>query len=564
MKKFLCALLGALTAFSAFGIVGCGSNSSSQGDSSSESTTIQLPADDAVTSSKVMTVNIAYPATFEKSYIKYKGQTPDDYTMKKRFNRLCALVDYFSPDVMMLQEVNGKGGWWDYLVDGEDTFLKRNTKYDFVGTTNLAGGTNGSGGARTLYNQIYYKTSKFELVDGGTFFCRDDKTSPENYYTGDYEGVYDANNTTTCTYAVLKDKTTSLMAVYATTHLCTRADASRCFRSYGQARNLTEGLYDIAEEYKWGEEALPIIVGGDFNGPESDKNFYSYPHMTDEAHYTDSQKAAPELDNSGTARIFGASIANNGNRIDYIFNQGAEVTDYKVLSGTFIEDKAQTTCEYNPEAVLDGSEYDLTDHLPVFAKLKINAESKSVAPDTYVNSCINDDTVITEESEINATATKIVFDSTKLLAFVGRKLQKGFKADIVIDGSGKPCLRLTMEKSRIDPCISIDYASLMSSLGLQSVMAQSYKKIKIEYKYCATKDVSLMNFGASTIPVGTLTIGVNTQILPQSGTWNTQILDYSGVDEVFWEDEFTYFGFATGVGLMAGDSIYIRSIELIS
>ena len=36
----------------------------------------------------------------------------------------------------------------------------------------------------------------------------------------------------------------------------------------------------------------------------------------------------------------------------------------------------------NPEAVLDGSEYDLTDHLPVFAKLKINTESKSVAPDT--------------------------------------------------------------------------------------------------------------------------------------------------------------------------------------
>lgn len=571
MKKFLCALLSVLTAFCTLGFAGCKEESSestldnSTPSSESAPEEVKLPADDAEMSAKVMSVNIAYPTTFENSYIKYKGQTPEDYTMKKRFTRLCTLVDYYTPDVIMMQEVNGRGGWWDYLVDGKDDFLDRYSKYDFVGTINLAGGTNGSGGNNILYNQVYYNTKKFELVDGGTFFCRDNKNAPENPTTGDYEGVYENNNTTTCTYAVLKDKTTLLTAVYATTHLCTRGSIDRCFRSYGQARNLTEGLYDIAQQYKWNDEALPIIVGGDFNGPESDESFYAYPHMVDEAHYNDVKKVAPVEDNSGTARIFGKTVANNGSRIDYFFEQGAQVTDYKVLSGTFIEDKAQTSCEYNTEAVLDGTEYDLTDHLPIFAKIKLNANSASVAPDTYVNPCINEDVTVEEGTPINATATKIVFDSTELLPYVGGNAKKGFVASIVENGSDGKCLRLTMEKSRIDPCISIDYASLMAHLGLESASAEDYHKIKVEYKYCATKDASLLHFGASTASMVPITIGANTNSVDYAtGEWSVQTFDFSEVIEAFWVGEFSYFGFTTGVGLMAGDSVYIRSIELVA
>lgn len=574
MKRFLCALLSILTAFGVFAFSGCsgGKNSDSSPEASVPPTSSDsvheeepIPEADAEMSAKVMSVNIAYPTKFASSYIQYKGQTPDDYTMKKRFNRLCSLVSYYTPDIIMMQEVNGRGGWWNYLVEGEDTFLERYDKYDFVGTTNLAGGTNGSGGNNILYNQVYYNTKKFEFVDGGTFFCRDNKTSPENPTTGDYEGVYEDNNTTTCTYAILRDKKTLLTAVYATTHLCTRGTSDRCFRNYGQARNLTEGLYDIAEQYKWGDEALPIIVGGDFNGYDSDASFYSYPHMVEEAHYDDAKKVAPVEDNSGTARIFGKSIANNGNRIDYIFEQGAEVTDYKVLSGTFIEDKEQTYCDYNTEAVLDGTQYDLTDHLPIFAKVKLNASSKSVAPDTYMNPCNIDDTVVKESSAMNVTSTKIVFDSVDLLPYIGGNMKKGFTANIVENGVEGKCLRLMMEKSRIDPCISIDYASLMSALGLDIASANDYRKIKVEYKYCATKDVSLMHFGASTASMVPVSIGTNTASVDYpNGKWSTQTFDFTSVDEVFWVDGFTYFGFMTGVGLMGGDSLYIRSIELVA
>ena len=533
-------------------------------ESESESESVFAPQEDASTNVRIITVNVAAPTNFEDSYIKYKGQTPADYKMNKRFVRLCALVEYFSPDVMMLQEVNGRGGWWDYLITNEDSLINRYPKYGYVGTTNLAGGTNGNGNAGTFYNQVYYNKNKFDLVAGGTFFCRD-VNAPENQYTGDYEGVYAMSNTTTCSWAVLRDKKTNVTAVYASTHLCTRPSGAQCFRNYSQARTATEGLYKIAEEYKWGEKALPIVLCGDFNGDPSHANFYSYAHMTEDAFYTDSKVVAPVEDNSGTARVFGKDVKNNGIRIDYVFQQGAEVSDYKVLQGTFIEDANQTYCEYNTEPVLDGTQYDLTDHLPVYTKLKISGSGYSREPVDYVNPEILDDEVITASSPINATQTKIVFDSPDLLQFVGKNEKKGFKADIVYDGiTSNFCLRLTMEKSRIDPVISIDYGALMAHLGLDPIKAENCKRIKIEYRLVTTKKESNLNFGASTTSMIPLSVGVNTDVVPLANKeWTSTILEFSGVDSAFWSGNFTYFGVATGVGLMAGDGIYIKSIELL-
>ena len=120
------------------------------------------------------------------------------------------------------------------------------------------------------------------------------------------------------------------------------------------------------------------------------------------------------------------------------------------------------------------------------------------------------------------------------------------------------------ERSRIDPCISIDYAALMDHLSLEGVRIENYKKIKVEYRYCATKQVSILHFGASTADMIPLTIGVNTLAVDfAGGAWTQKTFDYSTIDSMFWENSLTYFGIATGVGLMAGDSLYIRSIELL-
>ena len=572
MKKLLSIIISLiLTTALTLSFVSCGnknSGSTTESESATESEETQgefTPDETASTNVKIITVNVAAPTNFEDSYIKYKNQSPADYKMSKRFNRLCALVEYFSPDVIMMQEVNGRGGWWDYLITNEDSLIKRYPKYGYVGTTNLAGGKDGNGNAGTFYNQVYYNKNKFDLVAGGTFFCRDDKTSPENQFTGDFEGVYNASNTTTCSWAVLRDKKTNVTAVYASTHLCTRPSGAQCFRNYSQARNATEGLYAVAEEYKWGDKALPIVLAGDFNGDPSHANFYSYAHMTEDAFYTDSKIVAPVEDNSGTARVFGKDIKNNGIRIDYIFHQGAKVSDYKVLKGTFIEDANQTMCEYNTEPVLDGTQYDLTDHLPVYTKLKIDSKGYSVAPLDYVNAEIADDEVVSLDIPLNVTPTKIVFNSPSILEFIGKNEKKGFEADIVADGiSSTFCLRLSMKKSRIDPTISIDYGALMTHLGLTPVKADEYKRIKVEYRFVRTKKESIINFGGSTTSMIPLKVGVNTTDVPVSdGEWTSSVFDFSSVDSAFWTGNFTYLGFTTGVGLMAGDGIYVKSIEFL-
>ena len=566
MKKLITLILALMLVITAsLSLTACNNKENSSSSPSGQNT--GKPAATAEINVRVITVNVAAPLMFEKSYIKYPGQTPDDYTIAMRANRLCALVEYFSPDILMLQEVNGRGIWWDYLITREDSLINRFPKYGYVGTTNLSGGTDGAGGQGAFYNQLYYNKNKFELIAGGTFFCRDDKTAPENQFTGDFEGTYNMSNTTTCSWAVLRDKDTNVTAVYGTTHLCTRPDGAQAFRNYGQARNLTEGLYEKAEQYKWGDDPLPIVVGGDFNGSPTSGNFFSYEHMTENAHYRDCKVAAPNVDDSGTARIFGSHTTTNGSRIDYIFQQGAAVTDYKVLDGTFIEDSSHTTCEYNTEPVLDGTQFDLTDHLPVYAKLKITGVGYSEAPEDYVNREYLDDEILTENMGINATATKIIFDSPEILQFVGNNERKGFEAHIVDDGvSDLPCLRLSMPKSRIDPIISIDYGALMKHLGLDPVSANKCSKIKMEYRFVSTHSVSSLPMGASASGMIPVKINVNTAEIPENDGWITKTLDFSGIDDkdIFWTGNFNYFGITSGVGLMAGDGIYIRYIELIA
>ena len=65
-------------------------------------------------------------------------------------------------------------------------------------------------------------------------------------------------------------------------------------------------------------------------------------------------------------------------------------------------------------------------------------------------------------------------------------------------------------------------------------------------------------------PAVPISIGINTMQVPyENGAWNTRVFDFSGIDDAFWDGDFTYFGVKTGVGLMAGDGIYIKSIELL-
>ena len=76
-----------------------------------------------------ITFNIAYyDADDSQLDVYYDKQTASDYTIAKRQQRVKTLIEYYSPDVFALQEVNYK--WWPYLITQEDSLLNSNT-YEF-------------------------------------------------------------------------------------------------------------------------------------------------------------------------------------------------------------------------------------------------------------------------------------------------------------------------------------------------------------------------------------------------------------------------------------------------
>ena len=106
----------------------------------------------------------------------------------------------------------------------------------------------------------------------------------------------------------------------------------------------------MVEELAKAAGDLPIVLGGDFNTTEKSRGYYTYRYLVGPAGYKDARYAAPEnaTDNSGTARIWGKDLNNNGSRIDYIF-----VNDKCKVCGTHVPNIG------------------VSDHLPVVADLEI-------------------------------------------------------------------------------------------------------------------------------------------------------------------------------------------------
>ena len=538
--------------------------------------------DDTVyASAKVMSINIAGQDMTTTTYLNtvvYPGQTGYDYSYEKRRARLDALVEEFTPDVLLLQEVNGKNWWWPYLVSNEDSFLNTFTQYALVGRTNRIGESDGeSQNWYDLYNQLYYNTEKFEAVATGMFYLTAKRTEP--FSTAWHESAYyDPDDNNTCVWAVLKDKATGISAVYASTHLKpTGGFLSRCLTNYRQAIQLAEGLYELAEAYADEGGTLSIVVGGDFNLQITHEYNYAYPHLTTYAHYSDAQQIATKTDTSGTARVWGKNkvatyddgSTSDGYRIDIFFTQGMAIDRYRCLNGTFLEDADGVY--YTSERLFDGGAYDLSDHLPIMIEAKIPSKNRTVLAPTslYRNESSDSDVLDENTNAASVTAQKITFTAGELLNYFtdGQYMQ----ADLVKAGTYGSALRLMAT----EPCPNLyayfDYDGLMQAKGLTPLQIASYSKIKITYKTSLTVSSSelilaVLNEGSNTVKYGT-----NTTALTNSEAYVTATLDIakaSSASGAITDIVFGTMAYAndySGVcGMFAGDAIYIYSIEFVA
>lgn len=523
----------------------------------------------------VMSINIAGQDMTTSEYIntpKYNGQTGEDYTYALRRRRLDTLIDKYEPDVLLLQEVNGNDWWWPHLVSNEDSFLNTFTQYTLVGRTSRLGSTDGEGKSwDELYNQLYYNNQKFEEVASGLFYLTNRRTEPfsKTYYESI---VYSSDDTNTCVWAVLRDKQTGTKAIYASTHLKTSPTLARSIINYKQALQLVDGLYELAEYYGDENGAIPIVVGGDFNMSTDQDYNETYSYML-ESGYQDAQKIAAKTDKAGTARVWGKNLLptkndgsnSDGYRIDYFFSQGMQIDEYDVLNGTFAEDDG--TCIYYATPNDDGSEYDLSDHLPIYIECTVPSGARSVQPPAaqlVTENNVNANPVTAEGATV--TASSIKFDGTELLQYVSTQF---LDASIVSVGGNK---MLSLVASECSPNLfaDIDYAKLMQDKGLTAIDLDEYSKVVIRYNTYFKVEGELMlsavaggkavNYGSNTTVFSTANGNRKTVTLSLKKDDNsTGSLGKLRIGTMGYKYDIS------GVcGMYKGDTIYVESIEFIA
>lgn len=554
-------------------LCGCAEITSDLPDGSGGQQTEQ-PAQEV--SVKLMSINIAGQDMTEPDYIstiRYPGQTGKDYTYAHRRKRLDAIVSAYSPDVLMLQEVNGESWWWRHLVSDENSFLNTFEEYALVGTVNRIGQTDGAGDHwYDLYNQLYYNKNKFEPIKTGMFYLNEKRTEPfsEEWHESAY---YDSDDNATCVWAVLKDKKTGICAVYASTHLKTAPYLARAITNYNQAVELADGLYEISCAYAQDGTSLPVVVAGDFN-MSTDQNYNkTYSYMTENAAYKDLRTVAASSDTKGTARVWGQNktairndgCTSDGYRIDYFFAQSVRTEKYSCLNGMFMEDSGGEVF-YIEQPVFDGSAYDLSDHLPIYAEVKIPRLGETAAPsDPYRNTAGEQDTTVTDGGSSELSQTKIVFSASDLLKY----FSGSFMEAKIVKRSDGIALRLTATRACANVYVVFDYAQLMKDKGLSPVRSDIYNKINIRFAASLTVGGSELMMAALSEGDEGIAYGVNTTVLPavQGNVLQTQVKikkseDCSGNFVKIAIGTMAYMNDYSGVcGMYAGDSIYIYSLE---
>ena len=318
--------------------------SDSESESESESEEIYLEPDPIV---EFITLNVAYYEGNSTNITQvYEGQKVSDYTVEKRAARLFPFVEYYMPDVLALQEVNRL--WWPYIISNEDSIINK-YGYEWAGNQ---GGLKSKNGKSTLDNDLYnlllWDPDKFEEIDSGVF--RLDST----FYG-------DANKDRQCTWAILKNKTTGVETLFASTHLCTRGNDALKVLNEKEAVALTRKIKEKAD-------GRPIIMGGDFN---AGANSTSCTYITDDAKFFNARSVAKTnlTPSMATYRSWGKTTnwKSSNNAIDHIFFFGNShiAEEYKVLYDTFDENNV-----ISQDISKVGTYYDLSDHLGVYTRFK--------------------------------------------------------------------------------------------------------------------------------------------------------------------------------------------------
>lgn len=235
----------------------------------------------------------------------------------KRVKLFAQQINDRLPDVLGVQELNNI--WLEKLED----YLPQ---YDYYGV--LRGGDENE--KKSEMNGIFYLKDKFELIESNTFWISE---------TPQVESKFDgAGCNRTCSYIVLKNKSTGEIFAHFNTHL---DNASVEAQNLGGTL-IAESTDEIISKYG----SIPIVVTGDFNQYSDGAGCKALENKG----FLNANTTVADGDNMLTYN--GWTNETVGRPIDFIFvNNGFSVNSYGVVTETGA--KVNVSDHYMIEAVLN-------------------------------------------------------------------------------------------------------------------------------------------------------------------------------------------------------------------
>ncbi len=231
-----------------------------------------------------------------------------------RIDKVTGLIRFHQADIFGVQEA---------LPEQVEALKAAFPDYESLGVGRDDGISSGE------HMTVFFRKSRFEKLDGGTFWLNEDTTKP---------GFgWDAACNRTCTWLKLRDKSTSREFIFFNTHFDHRGRVARVESS----KLILKFMKEI------NTENLPFILTGDFNATKE-----SEPIQTIMAGLKDSREVSESTPYGPEGTSGGFLVKEKSRIIDYIFiNDKVKILRHGHLSDSF-------------------GIYYPSDHLPVLAEVE--------------------------------------------------------------------------------------------------------------------------------------------------------------------------------------------------
>ncbi|KQT21869.1 endonuclease/exonuclease/phosphatase [Chryseobacterium sp. Leaf404] len=227
--------------------------------------------------------------------IRLNVESDQENAWPKRKEEALALVEYYHPDVMGVQEA---------LPEQMKDIRSGLKNYDFVGVGRDDGKDKGE------FSAIFFDTQKLQVVKSGTFWLSE---TPEKPSKG-----WDAALNRICTYAFFKDLKSKKEFLAMNIH----------FDHIGNLARVKSSELILRKVKELNPKNLPLVLTGDFNLTEDTEPVKILSqNLKDTFYHSDKKHYGPK----GTFTGFNINIIPK-ERIDYIFVKGFKVKSHRHIS----------------------------------------------------------------------------------------------------------------------------------------------------------------------------------------------------------------------------------------